>query len=41
MTTERWQLLAGLFNSALDFPPQERESFIARSCGDVGLLLGG
>ena len=34
MTTERWQLLATLFNATLDLPPAERASFVARSCGD-------
>jgi tetratricopeptide (TPR) repeat protein len=37
MTPERWERLKGIFEVALQEPPQEREAFLDRVCGDSEL----
>src|SRR5262245_19468788 len=38
MTPERWQQVKAIFNSAVQYRPDERDSFLSRACsGDDGL----
>jgi serine/threonine protein kinase/Tol biopolymer transport system component len=38
MTPERWQQVKAIFNSAIQYLPEERESFLSQACsGDAGL----
>ena len=38
MTPERWQQVKQIFNSALSYRPEERDSFLSEACsGDAGL----
>src|SRR6185295_1388994 len=34
MTPERWQQVKAIFNSALEYRPDERESFLSQACAD-------
>jgi serine/threonine protein kinase/TolB-like protein len=34
MTPERWQHVKQIFQSAIELPPSERDSFISRACGN-------
>ena len=38
MTPERWQQVKSIFNSALQYPPQERNSFLSQACSGDAIL---
>lgn len=38
MTPERWQQVKAIFNSALQYPPQERSSFLTEACSGDDIL---
>jgi serine/threonine protein kinase len=38
MTANRWERLKEIFDSALEFPPEERRRFVQESCGDDAML---
>jgi tetratricopeptide (TPR) repeat protein len=39
MTSEHWKRLKGIFELALQLPPQEREAFLESACGDPELRI--
>jgi len=39
MTPERWQQVKRIFNSAIEYPPDERKSFLTEACSNDSLLI--